>query len=68
MHDEDRVPWVNGHGGRVIGPPRELGAFDRPVQYPETVRVVLKLPRDVYLAASPSLTYPLTPSLQIIWL
>ena len=51
MHEEDRFGWMNGHRGRVIGPPRELGAFDRPVQYPETVRVVLELPREVYLAA-----------------
>ena len=51
MHDEDRVPWVNGHAGRVVGPPSEVGAFDRRVQYPETVRVVVELPRDVYLAA-----------------
>ena len=37
--------------GRVVGPPRDVGAFDRRVQYPETVRVVVELPRDVYLAA-----------------
>ena len=58
MHDEDRFARVNGHAGRVVGPPREVGAFDRPVQYPETVRVVVELPRDVYLAAGTAADAP----------